>query len=201
MATLCKLAIADNADTSSVDLPKPYLDKLKQMFEELLQFFEKHNITYWIDGGTLLGCYRDKSQISWDDDIDLGMDIENYNNMLCIINDFETDDYKIRYETKGVLKIVDTSNGYTRNTVVGKTEPRLACIDIFMYKLDFDEKYTLFSEKHRELFQNCIYDKNDLFPLTEYNYEDLIVKGPKYPENYLTNTYGNYKEKVVYLYL
>jgi phosphorylcholine metabolism protein LicD len=199
MATLCKLAIADNADTSSVDLPKPYLDKLKQMFEELLQFFEKHNITYWIDSGTLLGCHRDKGQISYDDDIDLGMDMENYNNMLGIINDFETDDYKIRYETKGVLKIVDNTNGYIRNTVVGDSEPRLACIDIFMFKLE-DDQYTLFSDKHRELFINSIYDKNDLFPLKDYNYENIIVKGAKNPENYLTNTYGNYKEKIVYLY-
>lgn len=200
MTTLCRLAIADNADTSSVDLPKPYLNKLKQMFEELLQFFEKHNIKYWIDGGTLLGCHRDKGQISYDDDIDLGMDMENYNKILGIINDFETDDYKIRYENKGVLKIVDESNGYTRNTVAGETGPRLACIDIFMFKLE-DGQYTLFSEKHRELFKNCIYNEDDLFPLREYNYEDVIVTGAKNPENYLTNYYGNYKEKVVYLYL
>lgn len=194
MATLCKLVIADNADTSSVDLPKFYLQKLKQMFEELLQFFKKHNITYFIDGGTLLGCHRDNGQITYDDNIDLGMDMENYNNMLCIINDFETDDYKIRYETKGVLKIIDNTNEYTRNT-----EPKLACIDIFMFKLE-DDEYTLYTDPSPKGSKNSIYNKTDLFPLRDYNYHNLIVKGSKNPENYLTNLYGNYKEKVVYLY-
>ena len=52
--------------------------------ELLLKFVEcmaEHNITYWLEFGTLLGVYRDKAFIPNDIDLDVGTDLSNANSM------------------------------------------------------------------------------------------------------------------------
>ena len=55
---------------------------LAQMLEQLVEYITKHQLRYYLVGGTLLGAVRHKGFIPWDDDIDIGMPRRDYEKLI-----------------------------------------------------------------------------------------------------------------------
>lgn len=66
------------------------------MLVELDKVCRKHNIKYSMFGGTLLGAIRHKGFIPWDDDIDVNMPREDYEQLKLLRSEFE-DPYFLQY--------------------------------------------------------------------------------------------------------
>lgn len=61
--------------------------KMLGILEQIDTICRRHNISYWIEGGTLLGAMRHGGFIPWDDDLDISMMREDYNRFLAVAAD------------------------------------------------------------------------------------------------------------------
>lgn len=202
--TIARLYAADTADTTSIHLTPEYRDKLATLLKNVTDFIDELKIDYWADGGTLLGAIRNKKHIPWDDDEDLGMDTYDFFKFRKHVNELEKRyNYVIQDQPNDIIKILDRTAAYVRNTENGgTTDPRYACVDIFHYSyLKKDKKFVLSIPSVRNTYPNCEYGMTELFPLKEYEYGDLKIKGPQNPVPFLERYYGNWKDQIIYLYI
>ena len=61
--------------------------KLVEMFKWLVNFLEKHGLTYYVIAGTMLGAVRHEGIIPWDDDIDIAMPRHDYQKLLQLLKE------------------------------------------------------------------------------------------------------------------
>lgn len=47
-----------------------------QVFKLVAEKLDEHGIEWWVDYGSLLGCYREGKRIEWDEDYDIGYWVE-----------------------------------------------------------------------------------------------------------------------------
>ena len=77
------------ADIGKFPKAEGNLRKLQLCDTELLKVFDavckKHEFTYWIDWGTLLGAVRHKGFIPWDDDMDVTMPREDFDKAMEVL--------------------------------------------------------------------------------------------------------------------
>lgn len=79
-------------------------ERLLELLICLKEICDRNRITYWLDGGTLLGAVRHKGFIPWDDDIDVGVMRKDYSRLIDIL--------KIELPDNLFLQTVDTDPCY-----------------------------------------------------------------------------------------
>jgi len=71
-----------------------YLEKtheaLFSMLKQIDSLCKKHNIEYFLDGGTLIGAVRHKDFIPWDDDADITMTRDNYEKFVTVAHELSS---------------------------------------------------------------------------------------------------------------
>lgn len=79
------------------------VDELKRIQIDILDFVDefckKHNIKYFLTGGTLIGAIRHKGYIPWDDDIDICMLRDDYDRFIDVFHKENSPVYKVLSHT------------------------------------------------------------------------------------------------------
>lgn len=77
----------------------PLQKKLLELFCVFDKFCREQKLTYFMLGGTMLGAYRHKGFIPWDDDIDIGMPRADYERFIKIAEKGLPKQYIVRHRS------------------------------------------------------------------------------------------------------
>lgn len=119
------------------------LEEAKDRLLKLLVFFDevcrKHNIDYWIDGGTLLGAVRHDGFIPWDDDIDVCILDEDFDKMLVALkSELKTKKDYILYNSHRPYPVFSDFLGDSRVITSGNVPLRIDLLRVKSMKNDSD---------------------------------------------------------------
>ena len=71
-----------------------------EILTELDRVCRKHNLRYYIVGGTLIGAARTGGFIPWDDDIDVSMPREDFDKLISLKDEFKNDFFLQTHKTE-----------------------------------------------------------------------------------------------------
>ncbi|MBR1776350.1 LicD family protein [bacterium] len=172
------------------------------IFKIVDKICRENGIKYWVDFGTLLGTFRHKGFIPWDDDIDVSMLQKDIEKLLPILKtEFENSNFTVREHAI-------TCNNYQIRI---RHKNYNAGFDIFPMHISNDSGYTQqeaeriaknikkdradFNKKHKKLnfkkAQNEIIKWNKQNTKYSLDENSILIRGIEFPyeENYIVMPY------------
>jgi len=185
----------------------------------------KHNIPYYMLGGTMLGAIRHKGFIPWDDDMDFGVERQYFSKLKKVLSDELPINYKIRTPDNSLnflsnfIKIEDSRTEVCDHWHDHLTDVGI-CIDIFPLdkgrKSFFQTKvllsyvvfllqiknYIYFDPKFRHGLKKyiaIILRKTNFISIKKRlnQVDNVICRFVKKESGYLVNYYGRYGKKEI----
>ena len=162
------------------------VDFIRKLIRDVVQFLTFYNIDYWLEGGSLLGSYRNRDIIPWDDDADIGMLHSDYlilKRHLPMLPDhlaFRSLEKNRHKQSPLKAKIVCKKTG-------------LAC-DIFVFEKTPMNRITahpwtwMCAKCNKQTFD---LDESVVFPLQDCVIGDTIAKCPNDTHTYLIYQYSD----------
>ena len=156
-----------------------------EILKETIKIIEKHKLSYFAIGGTLLGAVRHKGFIPWDDDVDICMSRPDYENFLEYAQTELSENLELGYfktnpnHQKYCARVIDKNTKVKRNDASKEYFINI-WIDILpldgMPNSKFINKFHKFKLLKRRLFlQYSIFDSVKMNKKRKF-YETFLIK-------------------------
>lgn len=170
------------------------LQEDKEALKAIANILYDKKIPFWADFGTLLGTYRYEGIIPWDNDLDIAVLADDFQNVIQALNDLDPKKYSIQ----------DWSSRVRPNTYI-RVYIKESHNHIDIYHMKIDEKNQMLTtivsheDSHfmakewiiREKMQisNCPYET--VFPLKKALFDGFEVPVPNDTASFLKQKYGD----------
>lgn len=159
------------------DRTKKQLNERNQTLQKLKKVLDSLKITFFLEGGVLLGAVRNKNFIKWDHDVEVGVFSEKLNKkkILDILYKIHDQELKIDFvdSTTDNFKINFHEHQHTKFSILGfKKEKNYLSRHMYKYPSSF------------------------FFPLNNINFLGKNYKIPNNVKDFLKWTYGDWKKEV-----
>ncbi|WP_027078631.1 LicD family protein [Maribacter antarcticus] len=170
------------------------LKEAERLLKSVIKIVEQQQITYWLEGGTLLGVRRENRLLPWDNDLDISVHETEIPKLNSLIQNLKKEGYRIRTRyfsvtsnefKKGDLRMMKIRNKRFFGLVKGKV-----CLDVFIKYSDDQNTYWEIDNKTKSV------------PLRFYenfktiSFQDKSYSIPEDTDGYLTYRYGDWQTPV-----
>ncbi|CAF0900245.1 unnamed protein product [Adineta steineri] len=151
------------------------------IYTELLiildHFFRRHQITYLITDGTLLGSYTHHDFLPWDDDVDLRVSNRDRQRMLNLVSQ----------ELRNIISVADVTEEYGTyhkfyfpwSPQAGKQNWSYPCVDVFYFDENSTHIWRINSVE--KSMNDCPVSKHNIFPLVWRPFGRIWLPTPREP--------------------
>ena len=184
-----------------------FYQKLMALYQDFFEICKSNGIQCWLSGGTLLGYVRNGGYLPWDDDLDLHLNIKDYQKLLHpdfrkVLKERNIELLKTRVYRTEILRICRTEDlNFKRRMVFidllfeGELNGRWGTLSSNKIN-DFNiTQFKSFSrhlrKKHFKLIEKEIWPKDFVYPLQKIQYEGCEALIPHRSDDILKIQYGN----------